>query len=1052
MAATDIQYGGFDPVLYTPDFSFLRYVIDKKTGQYEQGLKQASSAYNNLKKELTDPMNVQRRDEYLKNAETQLKQIASSDLSLQQNVNYAESIFEPLATDRAFAFDSYHTARIKQELGKMEGWKSSEDLDVRKQYNPEIEEWVARDLNVLRNGKGDINNYKGMQNRSAFAYVDPLDLISAEAKRQGFSDTKDSPGNGYIVTVQGGPQFTENYNTFAENVLANNQAYQEQLKILGQNRQEKVVEQYKTKPEYANWSNQDIYKDYASKSFNEHRNTQKTYLEGLNKSLDTQTAEINAAFNGPDSAKYVKGEADYTSGNVDTPEAQMYAQIAEKAANRNSLQEKYKTLQTDFTNTYGDDNTSAEKLKQYVDGFSENPTGVFADMQFKNDITRFASIRAASYKRVVKPDTALIGMLNAKTNAQNSVNNLKDDIHDNAYQDATLAEKEREFDAKLAMQGKKRVKNADGTYQKNSDGSYATTDSEGNISYIDVSATQVTPIEAITKLKDNIQFTSSQALSNMNDTFGALYMLQSMGLDQSEVGLIRGLFEKSFNNDVPGKKTTYTAEERQALTKAYTQLWTFSKNNPNNTFLDSERANYANRSKSGITIEEFPELLEKAISGYKPKDKNEVKAMRAMIEYKNHSALLKTYNASLEAGKAVVINKLKGNSEYSGMFHSVKDANGNDRLDLVDEKYITGSLKAFRDRIYADTDWARDKKVSLSDSDLSNIARGYLDGSIQFEHHTHNRDNPMSDASKMKFTYNGKEYYVYDSSDAKLANQGFHSTVVPYSSKDYKKKLTDINLQIPIPEFETATGKVQGSPMYQITGGDRDKIVQVLGSGATPTNSNIRKYTSGTYESEQLDDKEQTDVRNALLSDKDNAASVKIYTSSPLNGGGQAVAITMKTVPGEKPPSWSGQTFYFPISPTSASPEIFHVFDNVNQTDEFQENIKKGQKYNLDLFQASGVKAEITPSQAGSKKGTVSLWHKAYDPATRTYSDTWTQYGDLMEYDMNKTTFPEIKENIYNSFIYPYVTGTIDYQKQVQAASNGVVKTPSTILNSLLKK
>ena len=53
MAATDIQYGGLDPVLYTPDFTFLRYILDKKTSSYEAGLKQASSAYNNLKKELS---------------------------------------------------------------------------------------------------------------------------------------------------------------------------------------------------------------------------------------------------------------------------------------------------------------------------------------------------------------------------------------------------------------------------------------------------------------------------------------------------------------------------------------------------------------------------------------------------------------------------------------------------------------------------------------------------------------------------------------------------------------------------------------------------------------------------------------------------------------------------------------------------------------------------------------------------------------------------------------------------------------------------------------
>jgi hypothetical protein len=1056
MAATDIQYGGLDPVLYTPDFSFLRYVLDKKTGQYEQGLKQASAAYNSLKKDLTDPMNVQRRDQYFKDAQAQLQQVASSDLSLQQNVNYANSIFQPLATDKAFAYDAYHTARVKQEMGKMEGWKNSDDLEIRKKYNPEMEEWLARDLNSIKNGKGDVNNYK-VEGRSAFADVDAQDLINAAAKEQNFTTKQGDPGNGYIVSVEGGPQFTQNYNTFAENVLAANSVYQQKLGILGQNRQEKVIEKYKTDPtlaaQWANKSDKEIYADYASKSFNEHKTTQKTYLEGLDKSLQDQTAEITAAFNGPDATKYVKGEADYKAGNINTPEAQMYAQIATKAADRNNLQEKFRGLQTDYTNTYGDDKTSQEKLNQYVNNFSQDPKSFFSDLQFKNDITRFASIKAASYKRTVTPDTAFIGMLNAKTNAMNSVNNRIDDIHDNNLGDAALAEKEREFDAKMALQGKKRVKNADGSYQKNTDGSYAYADGDGNISYIDVSATQVNPVHALTQLKDKVNFASSQALSSMNDTFGAMYMLQVMGLDDAKVGLLRGLFQKSFNNDTPGKKITYTPEERQALSEAYTKMWAFSKNNnPSNTFLDQERANYANRSKSGVTIEEFPDLLEKAISGFKSTDKNVMSAKRAMIEYKNHSQDLIKYSSALDAGKQVVINKLKGDANYSAMFYkSGKDANGNDKLDVIDDKYITGSLKAFRDRIYGDESWAKDKQANFSDDDLANIAHGYLDGSIQFEHHNYNPDNPLSENSQMMFNYNGKKYYVYDKYSADLTKQGYHTTVVPYTSKDYKKKVTDINLATPIPEFQTATGTVQGSPTYRIKGDDKDKIVDVLG-GVTPTNSNIRVYNEGTSESTQLDPAEQSDIRDALKADKDAAANVRIYTSSPLNGGGQAVAITMKTVSGEKAPKWSGKTFYFPISPTAASPEIFHVFDNMNQVNEFESYKKTGTKYTIDTFQAEGVKAEMMPTQPGDSRGTVKLWHKAYDPTTRTYSDTWSQYGDLLQYDLSKTTFPEIKENIYNSFIYPYVTGTIDYQKQVQAASNGVVQTPATILNSLLKQ
>ena len=315
MAATDITYSGLDPVLYTPDFSFLRYVLDKKTSQYEQGLQQASSAYNSLKKDLSDPVNAERRDQYLKNAQDQLQKIASSDLSLQQNVNFANSIFDPMATDKAFIFDSYHTQRIKKELSQMDNWKQSEDPEERKKYNPEIQEWLARDLNSLKNGKGDVNNYK-VEGRSAFAYVDPQAILDKAVKDKGFEYKVDELGQPYIVTTKGGVGGVENYRTFAENVLASDPLYQQQLGILGQAREEKVVEQYKKNPLYANATNEEIYKIAAKDSYNQHKEAQKKYVDDINISISRDDAEISAKLNGPDGSKYAQGKIDFESGNT----------------------------------------------------------------------------------------------------------------------------------------------------------------------------------------------------------------------------------------------------------------------------------------------------------------------------------------------------------------------------------------------------------------------------------------------------------------------------------------------------------------------------------------------------------------------------------------------------------------------------------------------------------------------------------------------------------------------------------------------------------------
>jgi len=1042
MAATDIQYSNLDPVLYTPDFSFLKYVLDKKTSNYDQGLKQASSAYHKLQKELTDPVNVKRRDEYLQNAQTQIQQIASSDLSNIQNVNYAESVFEPMATDKAFAYDAYYTGRIKQELGKMDAWSKSEDPEIRKKFNPEMQAWLSRDLNTLKSGNGDINNYK-VKGRSAISWVDPQEILDKAVKEKGFKVKQDTAGNAYIVSVEGGPQFTQNYNSFASDVLAANPVYQQQLGILGENRQEQIIDNYKTDPKlaptWANKSDAEIYANYASTSFSEHRNTQKTYLETLNKNLTSETADITAALKGPDSGKYTKGAADVAAGNTNTPEAQMYSALAQRSSNRNNLKEKLEVLNTEFDQTYGSDPTkSKEKLDNYIKLFSSDPKSYFSDLQYKNDVTRFSSIKSASYQRTVKEDRAFVDMTVAKTNAMKTINDIKDDIHDNALGDDNLAEKEREFDAKLALQGKTRVKNADGSYKKNADGSYVTETGTSGITPVDVDITQITTTQVLDKLRSELELANGEALHQMNNPAGALSMLESMHMDAQQVGILRGAFSKYFNGN---GKAILTAEENKALSTAYTTMWTFAKNNPNNTFLDQERANYG---KNALTIDRLPDLLTRATSGYKPQTKGEVDAMRSVVEYNNQTIKIKERADALEAGRQVVIKELGSNPKYDRMFYST---DGGKTKNIIDKTYVLNNLKNYKDRIYESVDWGRDHKVKLSDQDLEKIAAGFFDGSITFDHHNQSNNNPVSDSNHTSFEYNGKKYLVYDLWNKQLQEKGYHTWAVPMTTEDYREKLKTVNEKTLIPQFATA------SPFYNITGTSRDAIRADL-SHVTPTNANILEYNIGS-DPKQVDAGVQDEIRRALK-DKDNVMDdgVTLYTSSPVNGGGQAVAITMKSIKGTEnapAPAWSGKTYYFPISPTGASPEVFKVFDNVAQATEFEPYKQKGQKYNLDMFQASGVKAEIMPTQPGANTGKVRLLQKAYDPKTKTYSDTWSQYGNDIVYDLGKTTFAEVKDNIYNSFIYPYVEHTITYQNQVKAVSGGAISSPTDLLNTLLK-
>lgn len=996
MAARDITYGGLDPVLYTPDFSFLRYTLDKKTAQYERGLQQASSAYNNLKKELSDPVNAERRNQYLKDAEGQLQKIASSDLSLQQNVNFANSIFDPIATDKAFLYDSYHTQRIRKEMAQMDSWKQSEDPEERKKYNPEIQEWLARDLNSLKNGKGDLNNYK-VEGRSAFAYVDAQDILDQAVKDKGFKYKVDDLGQPYIVTTEGGVGGVQNYRTFAENVLANDPLYQQQLGILGQAREEKTVEEYRKNPAYANLSAADIYKVAATNTYNEHKQAQKKYVDDINATIQKDDAEINAKLNGPDSAMYMQGKADLDAGNVTTPSAIAYAELKKKADQRNSLVSQYDDAKLQYTNMY----EGADKEKNFVEAFSKAPRKFFTDLQFKNDITRFSNIKSASVERKITPDTAYTNLVTAKTNLIKLNNDIQDDIHDNMVADQKVDISEAKLrleEAKLNAKGLKTVRNPDGTT--------SVVAAEADIVPVDIDATQINVLNSLAKLKDQVELNSSKALQSVTGTFGALSMLTNMGMDATKVGKLRNLYTKYVEG---GNKTIgMSDEEIKLLSEAYNYMSAFSKNNPNNTLLSKKYTT--------LKIQDLPRMLDESITGYEARNENDKRAKKSIEEYKAASSAIQVASVALDAGKKAVIAAKKDDSAFAGMF--VKRADGS--MDMLTREDVEKQISDFYGR-YTKYDQSGKPagKITFSKKQLSEISEAYFNGTF---------DPKVHGVSHGAFKVDPKKFI------------------------ELTKR---INTEVQVPEFGAAAGMVYGSPFYKLNGAVKQQVINTLGH-ITPTNSNIYTY-DGTSEPKQADPGVQQAVRNAIAS-KDSIAEITLMTSSPTNKGGQAVqvkfAVDLKK--GDKDHPLAGQSFFFPITPTEASAEVFRIFDKVKEVSEFEPYKKKGDIYHLDTFQAEGIKVEFIPTSPGANEGVVKVYQKPFNDKTKTYATDFQQIGVDLEYDLDNTTFPELKQLVYSNFIDPYVDAKIRYLQQPAATTgtpnSATTNTPSSVSNSLLIK
>ena len=871
MAATDLVYNTVDPVLFTPDYSFLRYTLDKSQARYDQGLDAVSKSYNRLKASLTDPVNKERRDQFLKDAQGQLQKIASSDLSLAANINSANSVFDPLATNSAFIYDSYHTDRINRQLSIMDDWAKSNDMETRKQFSPEIQQWVARDLDVLKNGKGDINNYKGMENRSAFAYVDSQDILLKAAKDQGFKFKTDSIGQPYIVTTEGGTAGVPSYKAFAETVLGGDQVYQRQLKILSQNDKESLVEAYKKNPAYAGKSDAEIYYDGGLSSYDRHRTSTKTYLDDLNNNYKKEDAGISAYINANKDA-LEKGRTDLGSGNNGTPEAQMFTKLMQRHDAKNSLKATIADQQFNFNERFGDGSASDKFRQAYAEKFAKDPQMFYADQRYKNDIQRFSDIRASSLETKITPDSAYVGLTNSRNTALKDLANMQNQLTDNAMDELKLNEKIREFDIKTGLKGKT-------TTITNPDGTTTTVKGKSEISAQSASSYVLHTINAINKLKDKIEFARSKANTNMTSTSGALSLLNSFGLDNKSTGLIKAAFSKQLDAKDPSKSIGLNKEEQEALRTAFYKIQGLA-------------ANAGIKIEDGelpqLTMRTLPEFMKKAVAGFTMQNESDKKAKYALSEYFRNDTEMNQAVADYNKGKQAVVSKFNDPTKYpefNGMFVSAgKDANGKENYDLLNQESLSKIISPY----------IKDKNV------VNQIAEEYINNTMQMGLFYRNNSGSSS--------YSAGSPYTMGTSDNSMVGGGSPVTTITLSNgqkytlenvnlgiptpEKYKELNSRINKEVLIPTWTDQQGMMLANPRYLVTGEIAEDIRNDMVYGSQ-TNSNIWEYGSGTAEPNQVDVELQPDIRKAMA-DKDNIAEISIFTGTSMNQGGTSVAVTFK--------------------------------------------------------------------------------------------------------------------------------------------------------------
>ena len=212
---TDVIPG---PALFTPNFSFLDTMLRRRQGLYEQGFAQVNSAYNFVNRGVTNPYSVQVRDTFLKQAKDNLKNLSALDLSQQQNVKAASSVFDPFVKNRAVLGDMALTAHWDQQTGIAESFRLK---DGGKEFSQDNINYVTMQREAFaKDDISTVNDYYGNR-RSYTPYYDWNKEVKDAMKEFKPSSTKVEKPNGmFMVTTKNASYTKEEVNKYLSATLS----------------------------------------------------------------------------------------------------------------------------------------------------------------------------------------------------------------------------------------------------------------------------------------------------------------------------------------------------------------------------------------------------------------------------------------------------------------------------------------------------------------------------------------------------------------------------------------------------------------------------------------------------------------------------------------------------------------------------------------------------------------------------------------------------------------------------------------------------------------
>jgi hypothetical protein len=279
---------------FQPDFNFFQKTLEAKQQQYDAGYNKISALYGDLlNSDLLRQPNVDRRNEFFTDVDNEIKRLSGVDLSLQENVQQAKSIFQPLIDNPYFRKDLVFTKSYRKAKSKGEALRNQPDP------KSEVKWWAEGDraLDYQAEDFSKSGDEESLGYSSNLRYVPAVDIIDKLYKFGKDNDINPEAINnagGYIITTANGQQAIPKLQSVFSNVLASDprvkdmfstQAYLDRKNYMKSNAEKFEGDELAAETEYLKTKVNDINTFYRKANAEAHAekdqaNTKKKAIEG----------------------------------------------------------------------------------------------------------------------------------------------------------------------------------------------------------------------------------------------------------------------------------------------------------------------------------------------------------------------------------------------------------------------------------------------------------------------------------------------------------------------------------------------------------------------------------------------------------------------------------------------------------------------------------------------------------------------------------------------------------------------------------------------------